>query len=210
MRPTPCPTGSGPRCSPAFARRSPTRGSSGRSSTVTIRRGCATVGFDSVTQYELWKAIWSSLNDGNFHELDWALVRHNEFLDDVRAFDVRRQSRRHPDRQPPGGHPAPRTCAGHPADDRRNAERLRRRRVRLPGCQGGAVRWRRRGTARIQLSADGCRRARPRRVPAAPVPDRPAQATPVAAHRAHVAAAAGQPRSTSTRRAADPTRWWWR
>ncbi len=39
-------------------------------------------GFDSVTQYELWKAMWSSLNDGNFHELDWALVRHNEFLDD--------------------------------------------------------------------------------------------------------------------------------
>jgi cyclomaltodextrinase len=39
-------------------------------------------GFDSITQYELWKAIWSSLNDGNFHELDWALVRHNEFLDD--------------------------------------------------------------------------------------------------------------------------------
>jgi glycosidase len=39
-------------------------------------------GFDSVTQYELWKAIWSSLNDSNFHELDWALVRHNEFLDD--------------------------------------------------------------------------------------------------------------------------------
>lgn len=38
-------------------------------------------GFDSVTQYELWKAIWSGLNDGNFHELDWALVRHNEFLD---------------------------------------------------------------------------------------------------------------------------------
>lgn len=38
-------------------------------------------GFDSVTQYELWKAIWSSLVDGNFHELDWALLRHNEFLD---------------------------------------------------------------------------------------------------------------------------------
>ncbi|MDO0976499.1 alpha-amylase family glycosyl hydrolase [Mycolicibacterium frederiksbergense] len=36
---------------------------------------------DSITQYELWKAIWSSLNDGNFHELDWALQRHNEFLD---------------------------------------------------------------------------------------------------------------------------------
>ena len=38
-------------------------------------------GFDSVTQYELWKAIWSGLNDGNFHELDWALQRHNAFLD---------------------------------------------------------------------------------------------------------------------------------
>ena len=38
-------------------------------------------GFDSVTQYELWKSIWSSLNDGNFHELDWTLTRHNELLD---------------------------------------------------------------------------------------------------------------------------------
>lgn len=36
---------------------------------------------DSLTQYELWKAIWSSLNDGNFHELDWALQRHNRFQD---------------------------------------------------------------------------------------------------------------------------------
>jgi cyclomaltodextrinase / maltogenic alpha-amylase / neopullulanase len=36
--------------------------------------------FDSVTQYELWKAIWSSLNDANFHELDHALRRHDEFL----------------------------------------------------------------------------------------------------------------------------------
>lgn len=38
-------------------------------------------GFDSVTQYELWKAIWSGLNDGNFHELDHSLKRHNDFLD---------------------------------------------------------------------------------------------------------------------------------
>lgn len=37
--------------------------------------------FDSVTQYELWKAIWSSLNDANFHELDHALRRHDDFLD---------------------------------------------------------------------------------------------------------------------------------
>jgi glycosidase len=35
---------------------------------------------DSVTQYELWKAIWSSLKDGNFFELDWTLQRHNDFL----------------------------------------------------------------------------------------------------------------------------------
>ena len=38
-------------------------------------------GLDSVTQYELWKAIWSSLNDRNFFELAWALDRHNGFLD---------------------------------------------------------------------------------------------------------------------------------
>jgi len=41
----------------------------------------AASGIDSVTQYELWKAIWSSLNDRNFFELAWALGRHNSFLD---------------------------------------------------------------------------------------------------------------------------------
>jgi glycosidase len=40
-------------------------------------------GLDSITQYELWKAIWSSLNDRNFFELDHALGRHNTFLDGV-------------------------------------------------------------------------------------------------------------------------------
>ena len=39
---------------------------------------------DSVTQYELWKAIWSSLKDRNFFELDWALQRHTAFLRDFR------------------------------------------------------------------------------------------------------------------------------
>ena len=38
-------------------------------------------GIDSVTQYELWKAIWSSINDRNLFELDHALNRHNQFLD---------------------------------------------------------------------------------------------------------------------------------
>ncbi|MFQ1002956.1 alpha-amylase family glycosyl hydrolase [Modestobacter sp. SSW1-42] len=37
-------------------------------------------GMDAVTQYELWKAIWSSLNDGNLHELAHALGRHDGFL----------------------------------------------------------------------------------------------------------------------------------
>lgn len=38
-------------------------------------------GVDSVTQYQLWKAIWSSLNDGNLFELQWALSVHNGLLD---------------------------------------------------------------------------------------------------------------------------------
>jgi cyclomaltodextrinase / maltogenic alpha-amylase / neopullulanase len=36
-------------------------------------------GLHSVTQYELYKAIWSSLNDANFFELKWALERHAAF-----------------------------------------------------------------------------------------------------------------------------------
>ena len=35
---------------------------------------------DSVTQYELWKAVWSSLLDRNFWELDHALGRHGALL----------------------------------------------------------------------------------------------------------------------------------
>lgn len=38
-------------------------------------------GMDSVTQYELWKGIWSSIESRNFFELDHALGRHNEFSD---------------------------------------------------------------------------------------------------------------------------------
>ncbi|WP_033344769.1 alpha-amylase family protein [Catenuloplanes japonicus] len=34
-------------------------------------------GLDAVTQYELWKAIWSALNDRNLFELSWALGRHS-------------------------------------------------------------------------------------------------------------------------------------
>jgi cyclomaltodextrinase len=38
-------------------------------------------GLDALTQYELWKAVWSSLNDGNLFELAHALERHDGFLD---------------------------------------------------------------------------------------------------------------------------------
>jgi cyclomaltodextrinase / maltogenic alpha-amylase / neopullulanase len=41
----------------------------------------AEAGLDSITQYEVWKAIWSSLNERNFFELDHALGRHNAFMD---------------------------------------------------------------------------------------------------------------------------------
>ncbi|QBZ30866.1 alpha-amylase [Corynebacterium diphtheriae subsp. lausannense] len=37
----------------------------------------ADTSMDSVTQYELWKAIWPSLKDENFFELDWCIKRHN-------------------------------------------------------------------------------------------------------------------------------------
>jgi glycosidase len=40
-----------------------------------------TTGFDSVTEYELHKAIWSSLHDANVHELAWSLRRHAELLE---------------------------------------------------------------------------------------------------------------------------------
>ena len=44
----------------------------------------ATSGVASVTQYELWHAIWDSLNDRNFFSLDWTLKRHREFCEHFR------------------------------------------------------------------------------------------------------------------------------
>ena len=43
-----------------------------------------TSGVDSATQYELWHAIWDSLNDGNFYSLDWTLQRHRAFCEQFR------------------------------------------------------------------------------------------------------------------------------
>lgn len=44
-------------------------------------------GVDSLTEYELWKAIWSSLNDQNFHELAWTLTRHAQFASRFRPLN---------------------------------------------------------------------------------------------------------------------------
>jgi cyclomaltodextrinase len=46
----------------------------------------AETGMHAVTQYELWKAIWSSLNDRNLFELAWALKRHASYLDSFVPF----------------------------------------------------------------------------------------------------------------------------
>jgi cyclomaltodextrinase / maltogenic alpha-amylase / neopullulanase len=44
-------------------------------------RFVADSGLDSVTQYELWKAIWSGLNERNLWELAWSLGRHRDMVE---------------------------------------------------------------------------------------------------------------------------------
>src|SRR3954453_14166677 len=38
-------------------------------------------GLDSLTEYELWKAVWSSLDSANLHELEWTLRRPAGFVE---------------------------------------------------------------------------------------------------------------------------------
>lgn len=38
-------------------------------------------GMDAVTQYELWKAIWSAIATRNWWELAWSLDRHSSFVE---------------------------------------------------------------------------------------------------------------------------------
>ena len=38
-------------------------------------------GLDSITAYELWKAVWSSLDTVNLHELEWTIGRHAGFVE---------------------------------------------------------------------------------------------------------------------------------
>lgn len=40
----------------------------------------ATSGLDSITQYELWKALWNAPKEGNYFELAHAIERHNVFI----------------------------------------------------------------------------------------------------------------------------------
>lgn len=37
--------------------------------------------FNTVTQYEIWKAVWSAIRDRNLFELDWTMQRHNELME---------------------------------------------------------------------------------------------------------------------------------
>jgi cyclomaltodextrinase len=45
-----------------------------------------TADLDSITQYELWKAIWSSVENANFFELDHTLGRHAELCERITPF----------------------------------------------------------------------------------------------------------------------------
>jgi len=41
----------------------------------------ASSGVDTLTQYELWKSLWGSLEDRNLFELDWTLKRHSTWCE---------------------------------------------------------------------------------------------------------------------------------
>src|SRR3954447_26444214 len=77
---------------------------------------------DSVTQYELWKAIWSGLKDRNLFELDWTLRRHDALAETVVPLtfvgnhDVTRLASQIPDeRHHPHAVVVLFTVAGHPS-----------------------------------------------------------------------------------------------
>jgi hypothetical protein len=92
---------------------------------------------DAVTQYELWKAIWSSLNDLNFFELAHAFDRDNRLLAAfvpltfVGNYDVTRLASQLHDQRHLAHALAILLTIGHAAD-------LRRRRAGVPRVQGAA------------------------------------------------------------------------
>ena len=149
-------------------------------------------GLDSITQYELWKAIWSSLNDRNFFELDHALGRHNEFLDGDAPADVRRQPRRDPAGHGPERRAALRARARRAVLRRGRAECVLRGRAGVPRAEGGPGGRRRRDPARLSPVAGGPAAGRLVGLPAAPAPDRLPSPPPVAGPRPDVRRAPGQ------------------
>jgi cyclomaltodextrinase len=85
-----------------------------------------TSGLDSVTEYELWWAIWSSINNINFHELEWTLGRHAKFVEHFRPLTF---------------------LSNHDVTRVASQIGLPRRRVRPEGSQREPPKWRRRRTA---------------------------------------------------------------
>ncbi|WP_341854255.1 alpha-amylase family glycosyl hydrolase [Brachybacterium sp. GPGPB12] len=131
----------------------------------------AASGADSITQYELWKAIWSSLRERNLFELAHALGRHEDFLARFRAagsgglpltfvgnHDTTRIASQLEDGRDLAVATAPLALAArHPRD-------LRRGRVRGGGREGGACGRGRRDPPLVPVLARGDpRRARGRR-----------------------------------------------
>ncbi len=135
-------------------------------------------GLDSVTQYELWKSIWSSLNDRNFHELAWTLQRHASVGRGLPAPDLRRQPRRHAHRDASGRRPAPRPRRGPPLHPAGDAQHLRRRRAGLHGREGGQPQRRRRRPTALPGRARRAAALRLGHLPHPPAPHRPRRRHP--------------------------------
>ena len=156
-------------------------------------------GMDAVTQYELWKAIWNAIEERNLFELDHALGRHNDMLDDVRAADVRRQPRRHPHRQRHRRRAAPAARAGHAVHRGGHPVGVLRRRAGVPRDQGGTRGRRRRHPPAVPREPGRPLAARGGHLPAAPGTDRAAPPPPLAAPGGHHDAAPDQHGVASTR-----------
>lgn len=141
-------------------------------------------GIDSVTQYELWKAIWSSLNDENLFELGHAVDRNNDMLETfvpatfVGNHDVTRiASVLSDERKIPITVALLFFLAGVPSVYYGDEQGFR--------GQGGAGWWRRRHSSRLPLQTRRSRTAWSWAVPAAPGVDRSTAAPSMAAQRAN-------------------------
>ncbi len=98
-------------------------------------------GLDSITEYELWKAIWSSLDSTQPPRARLDVAAPRRLRRTLRADDLPLQPRRHPGRQPRPRPAAPVARGGAARLPARGAERLLRRRVRARGRQAGPTRW---------------------------------------------------------------------